>query len=85
VNEELPTLIVEATAIAGDAGRRFGALNREQLNWKPDAGQWSVAQCFEHLIKINALYFPQLRRIEEEPTRRPGEIVCRGWGASSDR
>jgi hypothetical protein len=65
VNEELPALTSEAGAIAADAERTFGALSAEQLNWKPQAGQWSVAQCFEHLIKINAAYFPQLRRIEE--------------------
>jgi hypothetical protein len=65
VNEEFPPLKAEASAIAADAERTFGALSPEQLNWKPQADQWSVAQCFEHLIKINAAYFPQLRRIEE--------------------
>jgi hypothetical protein len=65
VNEELPALQSEASAIAADAGRTFGPLSPEQLNWKRQAGQWSVAQCFEHLIKINAAYFPQLRRIED--------------------
>jgi hypothetical protein len=65
VNEEVPALMAEASAIAADAARRFGRLNRDELNWKPQTGQWSVAQCFEHLIKINSLYFPQLRRIEE--------------------
>jgi DinB superfamily len=49
---------------AADAERTFGQLNREQLNWKRGAGQWSVAQCFEHLIKIDCAYSPQLRLIE---------------------
>jgi hypothetical protein len=65
VNEDLPTLIAEANAIANDAERTFGTLNPEQLNWKRHPDQWSVAQCFEHLIKIDALYFPQLRRIAQ--------------------
>jgi hypothetical protein len=65
VNEELPALMAEASAIAADAARTFGGLNRDELNWATQAGQWSVAQCFEHLIKINELYFPQLQSIEE--------------------
>jgi len=65
VNEELPALTSEAGAIAADFERVFGPLSREQLNWKRQADQWSVAQCFEHLIKINTAYFPQFRLIEE--------------------
>ena len=65
MNEELPALKSEASAIAADAEHAFGPLNREPLNWKRQADQWSVAQCFEHLIKINAAYCPQLWRIEE--------------------
>jgi hypothetical protein len=57
--------MTEANAIAADAEQTFGRLNRDELNWKPAADQWSVAQCFEHLIKINTAYFPQWRRIEE--------------------
>ena len=65
MNEELPALTSEASAIAADADHVFGPLSREQLNWKRQADQWSVAQCFEHLIKINTAYFPQFRRIED--------------------
>jgi hypothetical protein len=65
MNQELPALIADANAIAADAERTFGQLTREQLNWKPGADQWSVAQCFEHLITINRAYTPQLRLIEQ--------------------
>ena len=65
MNQELPGLIAEAHAIAGDARRIFGALNGEQLNWKRSADEWSVAQCFEHLIKINSTYFPQLQDVAD--------------------
>lgn len=33
----------------------FGGLEDRQLNWRPDAGQWSVGQCFEHLLTVNRL------------------------------
>ena len=35
----------------------FGGLNAGQLNWRPDATRWSVAQCFEHLLLANRLMF----------------------------
>jgi hypothetical protein len=64
MNEEVPKLIDEAHAIARDAQNNFGYLSKEQLNWKPKAHQWSVAQCFEHLIVINSSYFPRIEKIE---------------------
>ena len=63
MNEELPNLIHEAHVIAEDAQKIFGHLSKEQLNWKPNADQWSVAQCFEHLIVINTGNFPRLKKI----------------------
>jgi hypothetical protein len=35
----------------------FGVFNARQLNWRPDATRWSVAQCFEHLFMANRLMF----------------------------
>ena len=40
---------------AREAGDTFGALDAGQLNWRPDAIGWSVAQCFEHLLVANRL------------------------------
>src|SRR5262249_13165277 len=39
----------------GDAHGAFGALDVRQLNWRPDAKQWSVAQCLDHLLTANRL------------------------------
>lgn len=33
----------------------FGGFDARQLNWRPNAAQWSVAQCFEHLLTANRL------------------------------
>lgn len=35
-----------------------GPLTVDQLNWTPGPGRWSIAQCLDHLITTNALYFP---------------------------
>jgi hypothetical protein len=50
-------LSTELEAIARDTRTTFGALSPQQLNWRPDATRWSVAQCFDHLIRSNDLMF----------------------------
>ena len=60
---ELAKLIVDAEAIAESAVRTFGGLSGEQINWKPNAKDWSVGQCFEHLIVTNELYFPNIQKV----------------------
>ena len=32
-----------------------GQLDARRLNWRPDAQQWSIAQCFDHLLNANRL------------------------------
>jgi DinB superfamily len=43
----------ELTRTAADVRATFGHLDGRQLNWRPDATSWSVAQCFDHLINAN--------------------------------
>ena len=49
----LAEILDELEAITRDVQSNFGSLNTEQLNWKPNADAWSVAQCLDHLIVIN--------------------------------
>jgi hypothetical protein len=44
-------MAAEFAAIAGETTALFGTLDAHQLNWKPDAAAWSVAECFDHLVK----------------------------------
>ena len=55
---DLPSLIAEANSVASNAKSKFGHLTASQLNWKPSADRWSVAQCFDHLLTSNKGYFP---------------------------
>ena len=55
---DLANLIATANKIANDAKSTFGHLSPAQLNWKPSADRWSVAQCFDHLLTSNKGYFP---------------------------
>lgn len=34
-----------------------------QLNWKPSAERWSIAQCFDHLITSNKGYLPIIESV----------------------
>ena len=42
-------------AVAQETQATFGGFDAQQLNWRPDAARWSVAQCFEHLLTANRL------------------------------
>ena len=43
----------EFAAIARDTQSVFGPLDEQQLNWRPNATSWSVAQCLDHLLNAN--------------------------------
>jgi hypothetical protein len=55
---DIATVLAEASLVAAEVRRAFGALAAEQLNWKPDAREWSIAQCLDHLILSNRPYVP---------------------------
>ncbi|MBR9921038.1 MAG: DinB family protein [Bacteroidetes bacterium] len=49
----------------------FGALSAEQLNWKPNAKTWSIAQNIDHIIVINETYFPVIESIKRGNYKAP--------------
>lgn len=57
-NADLPSLIAATNNIASETRDTFGRLTPAQLNWKPSAERWSVAQCFDHLLTSNNGFFP---------------------------
>ncbi len=59
----LPEIFAEAKAVAKDAQMTFGDLNANQINWKPSAEQWSIGQCFQHLINSNQEYIPHISQV----------------------
>ena len=44
-------------SIARETQSTFGGYDARQLNWRPDATRWSVAQCFDHLLTANRMMF----------------------------
>lgn len=55
--------------VVEDATASFAGLSAEQLNWKPSEKEWSVAQCFDHLIVTHSLYFPMFQRFAAGDTK----------------
>ena len=58
-------VVADLQSISREAREAFGSLDGRQLNWKPSPESWSVAQCLEHLITINSLYFPVFEKMRE--------------------
>ena len=56
-------VITEAKQIAADVRASFGNLSSSQLNWKPSAERWSIAQCFDHLLTSNKGYLPIIESV----------------------
>lgn len=49
----------------------FEHLTHEQLNWKPDAKTWSIAQNIDHLMVINKTYYPVIKAVREGTYQLP--------------
>jgi len=63
MSERINYVTTELKKIAEDARTTFGALSSEQLNWKPAAESWSIAQCLDHLIKTNEQFYPEFEKL----------------------
>lgn len=49
----------------------FGALTIDELNWKPNAATWSIAQIIHHVIVVNETYYPVLKQIRNNTYYSP--------------
>lgn len=57
-------------AVRDDARQLSEGLDREQLNWSPAPGKWSIAQCLVHLNAVDRAYVQRLERGIEEARER---------------
>ena len=62
--EEVLARVLGGLREAADEARgKFGALDAEQLNWKPSPEEWSVGQCLAHLLTTNQSYFETMKQV----------------------
>ena len=52
-HSDLSTVLWEGRLVVDETTRTFGQLSADQLNWKPSKEEWSIGQCFDHLIISN--------------------------------
>jgi hypothetical protein len=69
-HSDLSTVLAEGRLVADEARRAFGQLSAEQVNWKPSEGDWSIGQCFDHLIISNRPYLTVIEDIREGKRRQ---------------
>jgi hypothetical protein len=46
--------------LEGEVREISAGLTEDQLQWSPEPGRWSIAQCFEHLVAAAQQYHPRL-------------------------
>jgi DinB family protein len=64
-HSDLSTVLAEGRLVASETRSAFGQLSAEQINWKPSEGEWSIGQCFDHLIISNRPYLSVIEEIRE--------------------
>ena len=59
---DLQSVIDEIARSEQEARELVEGLTDAQMNWQPNSGAaWSIAQCLDHLARINAIYLASLR------------------------
>ena len=69
-DSDFTTVLAEGALLAEETRRAFGRLSAEQVNWKPAEREWSVGQCFDHLVISNRPYLPIIEEIRDGRRRR---------------
>jgi hypothetical protein len=55
-DSDLSTVLAELSLVTDETRRVFGPLSAKQVNWKPSEAEWSIGQCFDHLVLANRPY-----------------------------
>jgi hypothetical protein len=79
-------LIDDLLKLDRDYAALLSKCSREQLNWRPAIGAWSVAQCIQHVAGVNSIYLSPIKAaIAKGRMRAPlnGESLhTAGWFSS---
>jgi len=81
-NPELADDLRQLEAILAEADALVANLDDEAFRWRPEAGKWSISECFEHLSVTVEKYAPNLEKCIREG-RQWGKTGAgepkRGW------
>ena len=79
---EVSSILPELDRSEAEARSLIEGLSHEQINFQPDSGRWSIAQCLDHLAKINTTYTAELGLALARANRQPGREqppIRPGW------
>lgn len=80
-NESLLIQLAQVSkATDAEVAAKLAPLSKEQFNWRPDDGTWSVGQEFHHLLLTNRSYLPLIERLLLEAGPRSKEYAPKFWG-----
>ncbi len=65
MSNKFSELISNIKFIQKDVKETYGHLSIENLNWKPNEKEWSIAQCLQHIIVTNNLYFENIQKVAD--------------------
>ena len=60
--KDLINNFLDVTVKVVEQTKGFLKLSPNQLNWRPSDNQWSVGECFEHLMRTNSKYIPHYQK-----------------------
>ena len=72
-------LAFELSANDQTAQALAAGLTKEQLNWQPATGSWSVGQCLEHLCRTNEAYLEAISAALRDKPDSPVAQISPGW------
>jgi DinB superfamily len=72
--KDLINSFLDVTVKVVEQTKGFLKLSPQQLNWRPSENQWSVGECFEHLMITNSKFIPHyqnfvLKGIKNKPVK----------------
>lgn len=71
LSPDLQRILAELADSDRRAAEMVHALSNDQLNWRPSATEWSIAQCLDHLALSNRMYSEALHRAIEQARQEP--------------
>lgn len=57
--------------LTNEFSERFADMEADELNRKPNAQTWSIAENLQHLINVNDSYFPIVEQMKEGKYKKP--------------
>ena len=62
--QEIKNIFTKTSDEVKKHAEEFLNLSYNQINWRPADSQWSIGECFEHLIRTNMKYIPAYKKYQ---------------------